>query len=99
MATSEQHKKVRLTCNCGTPYVLNTVNDLRRRCINEQCRATLAMSQEELWEYHACLRALIKAVVLGHDYRQELKIASNVSRMFESPYTIEIVEVSELAGR
>jgi hypothetical protein len=93
MAAEERRKRVRLTCKCGMPYVLNTVNDLRRRCINEQCRATLNMSHEELWEFHACLRALIKAVTLGSDHRQELKIANNVAKMFESPYTIEIVDL------
>jgi len=93
MAKQEREKRVRLTCKCGMQYVLNTVNDLRRRCTNEPCRATMHMSPEEIWEYHACLRALIKALALEYDYQRELKIAHNLSVMFESPYTIDIVEI------
>jgi DNA-binding XRE family transcriptional regulator len=74
-------------------YTLRSMNDFRRRCINESCRATLNMSQEELWEYRAGLNALLKALELGRSYSEELKIANHISRMFESPYTIEIVEI------
>ena len=93
MAIERMWKRVRLTCKCGMFYTLKSMNDFRRRCINERCRVALNMSQEELWEYRAGLNALIKALELGHDYSEELKIANHISRMFESPYTIEIVEI------
>ena len=93
MAIERMWKRVRLTCQCGMPYILKSMTDFRRRCTNDRCRAALNMSQDELWEYRAGLHALIKALELGHDYREELKIANHISRMFESPYTIEIVEI------
>ena len=86
-------QKVRLTCQCGVPYTLNTVADLPSRCINERCRATLNMSIREFWEYERSLKALIKALEGGHDYRQAMKTVNRASSMGKSPYTLDIIEI------
>jgi len=85
-------QKVRLTCQCGVPYTLNTVNDLPDRCINERCRFTLHMSMSEFQEYKRSLRALVEALEGGQDYRQAVKTVNRVSRG-KSPYSIDIVEI------
>ena len=76
------------------PYTLNTIHDLRSRCINERCRATLNMNPEQLWKYRESIIALMGALGLGRDYRRELGLAQRLSRKFVSPYAIEIVEIS-----
>jgi hypothetical protein len=38
-ALLRKQKRVRLTCRCGMPYTLNTIYDLRSRCINFKATA------------------------------------------------------------
>jgi len=90
MATKRQ--KVRLTCQCGVPYTLDTVADFPTRCINERCRSTLHMSMSEFQEYKRSLRVLIEALEGGRDYREAVKTVNRVSRG-KSPYSIDIVEI------
>jgi len=90
---AERQKRVCLTCKCGTPYTLNTIYDLRSRCINECCRATLNMSPEALWKYQESLIALMGALGLGRDYARELDFARRMSKKFASPYTVNVIEV------
>jgi hypothetical protein len=92
MATEKQ-KRVCLTCKCGTPYTLNTIHDLRSRCVNERCRATLNMSTDGLWKYQESLIALMAALGLGRDYVRQLDFARRMSKKFASPYTINVIEV------
>jgi hypothetical protein len=86
-------QRVRLTCKCGVPYTLNTVADLRTRCMNERCRAMMNMTISELREYQRNLKALTKALELGRDYGQALETANLASSGGKSPYTLDIVEV------
>jgi hypothetical protein len=76
MAVSKR-QKVRLTCQCGVPYTLNTVADLPARCRNQRCRAMLYMSIIELRDRQRSLRALIEALEGGHDYRQARFLVSD----------------------
>jgi hypothetical protein len=93
MATREGQKRVRLTCKCGMSYTLNTVYDLRSRCINERCRATLNMNGDQLWKYQESIIALMGILGLGRDCRKELGNARSVSKKLASPYTVDIVEI------
>jgi len=85
--------KARLTCQCGVPYMLNTVADLPSRCINERCRSMLNMSFRELKEYQRSLRALIEALEGGYDYQKAVETVNRVSSGGRSPYSFDIVEV------
>jgi len=89
----KKEKRVRLICKCGVPYTLNTIYDLRSRCSNERCRATLNMSDEGLWKYQESLITLMGALGLGRDHWNELNFARRMSKKFASPYTIDIIEV------
>jgi len=91
----QRDRRIRLTCKCGATHTLNNIKDLRSRCANERCRATLSMAQEELWEYQESIAALMAAMGLGRDYARELGNARSVSIKLSSPYTIDIVEVPE----
>jgi len=93
MATGKRPKRVRLTCQCGMSYTLNTIYDLRSRCTNERCRATLNMTGDQLWEYQDSIMALMRALGLGRDYGKELGRARRMSKKLASPYTIAIIEV------
>ena len=93
MAIEIMWKRVRLTCNCGVSYTLKTIHDLRTRCTNERCRATLNMDAEGLWKYQESIMALMAALGLGRDYGKELGFARRMSEKFASPYSIEIVEM------
>lgn len=93
MATDKRRKRVSLTCKCGTSYTLNTIHDLRARCINESCGASLNISADELWKYQESLIALLEAIGLGRNYKKELDTARRVSEKLTSPYTIEVVEI------
>ena len=73
-------------------YTLNTIHDLRSRCINESCRATLNMSTDQLWKYQESIIALMGALGLGCDHARELDFARRMSKKFASPYAIDIVE-------
>jgi len=90
-----KRQKVRLTCQCGVPYTLNTVDDLPARCMNERCRSTLHMSMREFQEYKKRLTALIEALEGGRDYREAVKTVNRVSSG-KSPYSIDIVEIPTL---
>jgi len=93
MEKGKRQKRVGLTCKCGTSYTLHTIHDLRSRCINESCRATLNMSTDQLWNYQESIIALMGALGLGRDYQKELGQARRVSKRLASPYAIDIVEV------
>jgi len=93
MVTDQKQKRVSLTCQCGTSYTLNTIHDLRGRCLNERCGAALNISADELWKYQESLMALMEALGLKRDYKKELGNAKRVSEKLASPYTIEVVEV------
>jgi hypothetical protein len=93
-APPKTQKKVRLTCQCGVPYTLHTISDLRGRCMNERCRAPLNMNPEDLWEYQESIVALMATVGLGRDYEKELVKAKKVSKKLASPYTIDIIEIA-----
>jgi len=93
MATDKRQKRVSLTCRCGTSYTLNTIHDLRGRCINESCREALSISADELWKYQESLIALLGAIGLGRNYKKELDTARRVSEKLASPYTIEVLEI------
>jgi hypothetical protein len=86
-------KRVRLTCKCGTSYMLNTILDFPNRCANERCRAVphMQMSDEELWEYQESLIALMAAIGLSRDYEPELSAAQRISRRLASFHRVEIV--------
>jgi len=86
-------RRIRLTCKCGATHTLNSIKDLRPRCENERCRATLNMAQEELWEYQESIMALMAAMGLGRNFAKELGNARSVYMKLASPYTIDIVEV------
>ena len=92
-ATDKRQKRVSLTCKCGTSYTLNTIHDLRGRCINEGCRAALNVSADDLWKYQESLMALMEAIGLGRNYKKELDTARRVSEKLASPYTIEVLEI------
>ena len=93
MATEKSQKRVGLTCKCGASYTINTIHDLPNRCINNRCRATLDMSDMNLWKYQESLITLMGALGLGRDHWNELNFARRMSKKFASPYTIDIIEV------
>ena len=93
MGKGKTQKRVGLTCRCGMSYTLNTIHDLRNRCINESCRATLNMSTDQLWKYQESIIALMGALGLGRDYRKELGQARRVSKRLASPYAVDIIEI------
>jgi hypothetical protein len=93
MATEKRQKRVRLTCQCGMSYTLNTIYDLQSRCTNERCRATLNMTGDKLWEYQETIIALMGVLGLGREYGKELGHARRMSKKLASPYTIAIIEV------
>jgi len=90
---ARQDKRVSLTYQCGVSYTLQTIHDLRSRCLNERCRATLNMNTEALWKYQESLIAVMAALGLGRDYARELDFARRMSKKFASPYTINIIKV------
>jgi hypothetical protein len=91
--TSEKARRVCLICQCGMPYKLNTIYDLRSQCVNERCRATLNMNTDQLWKYQESLITLMGVLGLGRDYRRELDIVRRISKKFVSPYTIDVIEI------
>jgi hypothetical protein len=93
METWKKQKRVKLTCKCGASYILNTIQDLRSRCSNTQCHATLNMGAEELWKYQESIIALLEALGLERDYGKELGFARRMSEKFRSPFTIDIIEI------
>jgi len=93
MAPGRRQKRVGLTCKCGMSYTLNTIHDLRSRCVNETCRAALNMSSDELWRYQDSIIALMGALGLGRDCRKELGQARRVSKTLASPYAVDIIEI------
>ena len=93
LAPLRRQRRVCLTCRCGVPYTLNTIHDLRSRCINERCRATLNMSIEQLWKYEGSIIALMGALGLGRPYWKKLDFARRISKKFVSPYSIDVIEL------
>jgi hypothetical protein len=93
MATENRQKRVRLTCECGMSYSLNTIHDLRRRCANGRCHATLNINEMQLWKYKESIIALMETLGLRRDYVKQLNFAKRMSKKFLSPYTIDIVEI------
>ena len=93
METGKRQKRVGLTCRCGMSYTINTIHDLRSRCINEGCRAILNMSTDQLGQYQESIIALMGALGLGRDYGKELGQARRVSKRLSSPYAVDIIEV------
>jgi len=94
MAMGKSQKRVRLTCQCGEFYILNTIHDLPSRCTNKRCGATLdTMSVENLWKHQESLITLMGAIGLGRDYRRELAFAMRISKKVASPYSIDVVEI------
>ena len=88
---TELQRKIRLTCRCSVPYILNTTDDFRSRCIEERCRATLNMSVREFREYKTSLKALIKVFKTGDDYRQVLETVTYPA--VKSHYSLDIIEI------
>ena len=87
--------RVRLTCQCGASYVLDTIHDLRSQCTNERCRAALNVSSTaQLWKYQESILALMGALGLGRDYTRELDFARRMSKKFASPYRIAVIEIA-----
>jgi len=93
MVTENRQKRARLTCKCGTSYILQTIHDFPSTCTNERCRADLDMSDEGLWKYQESILALMGALGLRRAYVRELDFAERMSQKFASPYTISVIEV------
>ena len=94
MATGKSQKRVGLTCKCGASYILNTIHDLPNRCINNRCRATLDMSDMNLWKYQESLLTLMATLGLGCDHWKELDFARRISKKVAASYTVGMSEIS-----